>query len=337
MSIFVFGTMTTVIYETWFGLFERQTAIQLCGAMMFFVFILFYIERLSRGRQRHDQLGGKAKPLTVIRLNGRRAWLAASYPFAIVAFAFIYHLTTLLVWNAQSLGQQNARSYWDTAELAFNSASIAILAAVIIVAISVFVCHSRRIMPNNKLVNTLTMLGVSGFVLPGTIIALGVMIHLVWLDDMLNIVSERLFDTTPDLVITGSIAGLLVAHMIRFFAVGYYFSDAGLSKVSPSMDDAGQTMGAHWGRIFWRIHLHLMRGSLMIGGLIVFIDVCKEMAATLVIRTFAFDTLATKIWELSAESYLKDAALPSLFIVLVMLPAVALLIKFSGRARHADP
>ena len=336
VSIFAFDTMTTAIYETWFGLFQRQTAIQLCGAVMLFVFLLFYVERLTRRRSRHDQLSGKAKPITVTRLKGRVAWLATAYPFAIVAFAFVYPLVTLIVWNVQRLDQQTVRDYWNTTEQAFNSVSIALLAAVIIVAISIFICYSRRILSQSRLVNTLTMLGVSGFVLPGTIIALGVMIPLVWLDNMLNMVSERFFDRTLGLVITGSIAGLLIAHTIRFFAVGFYFTDAGLSKISPSMDNAGQALGASWGRIFRVVHLPLARGSFLVGGLIVFIDVCKEMAATLVIRPFGVDTLATKIWELSAESYWKDAALPSLFIVLVMLPAVILLIKFSARARNAS-
>ena len=335
VSIFAFDTMTTAIYETWFGLFQRQTAIQLSGAVMFVVFLLFYLERISRGRTRHDQVGGRAKPLVVTRLTGRRALLTALYPLGVVAVAFIYPLTTLIVRNVETFHEQTAAQYWDMVQLSFNSASVALLSAVIVVVIAVFVCYAKRILIRNKLVNALTLLGVSGFVLPGTIIALGVMIPLVWIDNHINLISERFFDTTLGLIITGSILGLLIAHTIRFFAVGFYFSDSGLSKITPSMDNAGMALGAHYGRIFRRIHLPLVKNSLMVGGLIVFIDVCKEMAATLVIRPFGFDTLATKIWELSAESYWEDAALPSVFIVLVMLPSVAALIYVSARSRHA--
>ncbi|MEM9522661.1 MAG: hypothetical protein AAF982_01495 [Pseudomonadota bacterium] len=302
---------------------------------MLFVFLLFYLERISRGRSKHYQLGGRAKPLVVTKLTGRHALLTALYPFSIVAFAFLYPLVTLIAWNVQKLDEHTARHYRDMLELSFNSASVAFLSALIVVTISIFVCYSRRVLMESRLVNALTMLGVSGFVLPGTVIALGVMIPLVWLDDRINMLSEQVFGTTLGLVLTGSILGLLISHTIRFFAVGFYFSDSGLSKITPSMDSAGMALGAHYGRIFREVHLPLVRNSLLVGVLIVFIDVCKEMAATLVIRSFGFDTLATKIWELSAESYWEDAALPSIFIVLVMLPPVVLLINVSGRTGNA--
>ena len=106
-------------------------------------------------------------------------------------------------------------------QLSFNSASVALLSAVIVVVIAVFVCYAKRILIRNKLVNALTLLGVSGFVLPGTIIALGVMIPLVWIDNHINLISERFFDTTLGLIITGSILGLLIAHTIRFLPSGF--------------------------------------------------------------------------------------------------------------------
>ena len=113
--------MTTAIYETWFGLFQRQTAIQLSGAVMFVVFLLFYLERISRGRTRHDQVGGRAKPLVVTRLTGRRALLTALYPLGVVAVAFIYPLTTLIVWNVETFHEQTAAQYWDMVQLSTST------------------------------------------------------------------------------------------------------------------------------------------------------------------------------------------------------------------------
>jgi len=328
VSIFSFNTFTIAIYETWQGLFQKEAAMQLAGSLMVFTFFLFFLGTFTQNKIKHHQVCGSRRPLIIKHIRGIKGWLIALYPMTVVTIAFFYSLMALLSWQFKRTLSDG--ELFAILSLAFNSVLIAVLSAISVIFLAICVSYSKRV-TNSKTMHYLTQFSVTGFVLPGTIIALGVLIPFVWLDTRINLFTEHYFNYTAGLVLTGSIVGLVLAHTMRFFAIGFFFTDSGLSKISMSLDKAALSLGKKYPSIFKKIHLPLTKNSILVGALIVFIDVTKEMAATLILRPFGFNTLSTKIWELSAESYFQDASLCSLTIICVMAIPVFCLMHLTSK------
>ena len=166
-----------------------------------------------------------------------------------------------------------------------------------------------------------------GYALPGSVIAVGVLIPLSFVDHTLDDFLQRMFGVSSGLLLTGSMVGLVFAYLVRFLAIGSQTVEASLQKITPSMDMAARSLGSSPGGVLRRIHLPLLRGSLGCAAILVFVDVMKEMPATLLLRPFGYDTLAVRIWQLTSESFWEAAALPALTIVAGGILPVLLLIR----------
>jgi iron(III) transport system permease protein len=163
-----------------------------------------------------------------------------------------------------------------------------------------------------------------GYAVPGSVIAVGVLIPVTRLDNWLAAWVEASFGVNPGLLLTGGIAALVYAYLVRFLAVALQTVEASLAKITPSMDDAARSLGCGQGATLRRVHLPLLRGSLLTAGLLVFVDVMKELPATLVMRPFNFDTLATQAYVLASDERLAEASTAALAIVAVgVLPLIA--------------
>jgi iron(III) transport system permease protein len=217
--------------------------------------------------------------------------------------------------------------------LARNSFTLAGLTALIAVALAVLLAYSARL-SKTLLAKGLNRLVGLGYAVPGTVIAVGVLIPVTRLDNWLAGQWQAWFGSNPGLLLTGGIAALIYAYLVRFLAVALQTVEASLSKITPSMDDAARSMGLGQGDTLRRVHVPILRGSLFTASLLVFVDVMKELPATLVMRPFNFDTLATQAYVLASDERLTEASTAALAIVAVgLLPLIALSRQISRTRR----
>ena len=324
VEIFSYDTFTTAIYQLWFGFFDKAAAIQLAGLLLMFTLTLFYIEGRSRGKAKYYQIHGNSRPHAPFVLKGKRLIIAILFPSVILGLAFFYPVSVLIVWVFQGIDEQLDLRYWN---LLNNTVLVAAITGGVVLLLAILFAYGKRLFPG-KPMQWITRFSSMGYALPGSVVAVGALLPLAAVDQWINVFSESWFDQRWGLIFTGSMLGMVFAYTVRFLAVSFNPVDANLSAIVPTMDMVAYTLGASHIHVLWKIHFPLIRGGLITGFIIAFVDVMKEMPATLLLRPFGFNTLATRIWELTAESYWEDAALPALTIVAVALIPVLVLIKF---------
>ena len=320
VAYFAVPTFTTGIYRAWFSLGDRIAAAQLSAALLGFVVLVLAAERASRGRARFHNTTGRNRPQPGQTLSGAAA-LAAMLACALpLLLGFLLPAGVLL---RLALGDGDAQFGSRFFQLAGNSFSLAALTALLAVGLAVLLAYSARLSGAgwSRALNRLVGLG---YAVPGSVIAVGVLIPVTRLDNWLAAAIASWTGTSPGLLLTGGIAALVYAYLARFLAIALQTVEASLAKVPPSMDDAARSLGLGQGQTLRRVHLPLLRGSLLTAGLLVFVDVMKELPATLVMRPFNFDTLATQAYTLAADERLAEASTAALAIVVVgILPLIA--------------
>ena len=320
VAYFAVPTFTTGIYRAWFSLGDRIAAAQLSAALLGFVVLVLAAERASRGRARFHNTTGRNRPQPGQALSGAAA-LAAMLACALpLLLGFLLPAGVLL---RLALGDGDAQFGSRFFQLAGNSFSLAALTALLAVGLAVLLAYSARLSGAgwSRALNRLVGLG---YAVPGSVIAVGVLIPVTRLDNWLAAAIASWTGTSPGLLLTGGIAALVYAYLVRFLAIALQTVEASLAKVTPSMDDAARSLGLGQGQTLRRVHLPLLRGSLLTAGLLVFVDVMKELPATLVMRPFNFDTLATQAYTLAADERLAEASTAALAIVVVgILPLIA--------------
>jgi iron(III) transport system permease protein len=332
VAIFNYSTFTVAIYRVWFGLFDRVAATQLASLLLVFTCTLYLLERTLRGRARFYQTEGSVRPPQPIRLRGWKAWGASGVTGLVVGVTFILPVAHLLAWTLATVGGPDSDARYPTFML--NSITVAVLTALVAVGAAVVVAYGLRL-SRSRLMTFYGRLAGMGYALPGSVIAVGVLVPLAFLDRTLDSWLRTTWNTSIGLLFTGSLLGLVFAYLVRFLAVSAHTVETSLVKVTPSMDMAGRSLGARPGRVLWRIHLPLMRGGLCSAAILVFVDVMKEMPATLLLRPFGYETLAVRVWQLTSEGLWEAAALPALTIVAVGLLPVIVLVRSSARQRSS--
>ncbi|MFL3649523.1 MAG: ABC transporter permease [Oceanospirillaceae bacterium] len=324
------STFTTGIFRTFYGYGDTAAAAQLAASLLAFVILLVLLERYSRRRARYHSAAESRARADLIPLSGSKALIASLICLSPLMFGFIIPATQLLLWaifEAEPLG-------WDFVGLAWNSLSLAFLAAIIAVTLAIILSYAKRTKPIKPVRMVLAMAGF-GYALPGTIIAIGVLIPLAWLDHRLMNVFDSLGWGSSGLLLSGSLVALLFAYTVRFLAVALGSVQSGLEKIKPSLDHVGRSMGHSPLDILRKIHVPLMRSSILTAVLIVFVDVLKELPATLILRPFNFNTLAVRAYELASDERLVDAAPASIMIVLVgLIPVLMLHASIARRRPH---
>jgi iron(III) transport system permease protein len=327
VGIYGLSTFTVAIYRVWFGLFSREAATELASVLLCFTFGLLLIERYLRGRARFSQTESSVRPLAPRVLVGWRAWAATAVCAGVVTAAFLLPVAQLLYWTLSSLGGPEADARY--AIFLMNTLMLAAVTAVIAVIAAVVLAYGLRLSRSPILPYIARFAGM-GYALPGSVIAVGVLIPLSFLDHALDDAVQRLLGISSGLLLTGSMVGLVFAYLVRFLAISSQTLEASLVKITPSMDMAARSLGASPGGVLRRVHLPLLRGGLGCAAILVFVDVMKEMPATLLLRPFGYDTLAVRIWQLTSESFWEAAALPALTIVAGgMLPVLLLIRRWS--------
>jgi len=321
VAYFAVNTFTTGIYRAWFSLGDRVAAAQLAAMLLGFVLLLLVLERVSRGRARYHDTTGRNRPLAGRRLSGVRAGLAAALCLLPLLLGFLLPAGLLL---KMALTDGDAQFGERFLLLSRNSFVLAGTTALIGVLLALLLAYGARLAKGGLAAGLNRLVGL-GYAVPGAVIAVGVLIPVTRLDQWLAGQWESWFGNNPGLLLTGGIAALIYAYLVRFLAVALHTVESGLGKITSSMDDAARSLGLGQAASLRRVHAPLLRGSLLTAGLLVFVDVMKELPATLVMRPFNFDTLATQAYTLASDERLAEASTASLAIVAVgILPLILL-------------
>jgi len=312
VSYFAVETFTTGIFKAWLSMGDIVAAGQLATCLIGFVVIVLALERWNRGGARYHSV---RRPQPPQRLRGLRAGAALVACGAPVLFGFVLPAGILL-----KLALTESEAEWGTRVLGLmaNSFTVAGLTAALAVAVAVVLGYANRL-SKSVLVGGANRVAALGYAIPGAVIAVGIMVPLGRLDNALAAWLQAAFRIDVGLVFTGTIAALVYAYLVRFLAVALQTVDAGLAKVTPSMDDAARSLGLGPAATLRRVHAPLLSSSLLTAGLLVFVDTMKELPATFALRPFNFDTLAVAAYNLTKDERLAEAAVPSLMIVVVGL------------------
>ena len=313
VSYFGVPTFTTGIFNAWFSQGDRIAAAKLAVILMGFVILVMLVEHWARRRAQFHQTVGRRHVRTV--LSGSRAWfvtLLCALPIA-VGFA-IPALILLKLALTEGDVQFGARFI----KLAANSFGIAATTALVAISTALLLAYISR-SSGQRVQAWLNRLVGLGYAVPGTVIAVGVLTPLIALDHFLVDSIAVIFGFKTGLILTGGFLVLIYAYLIRFLAVALQSVEAGLSKITPNMDDAARSLGSTPIEVMRDVHMPLLRTSLITAGLLVFVDVMKELPATLVMRPFNFDTLAVQTYNLAMDERLAEASTAAMVIVAVGL------------------
>lgn len=325
VSYFGVQTFTTGIYRSWLSFGDRVGAAQLAAMLLLFVGLLLHIERASRRKARYHDTSRRVRPLGIQRLEGGRAGLAMAACALPVVFGFLLPVAILAGLAGPDVGLRELR-------LLANSFSLAALTAVLAVGLALVIVYALRGGAGLATRAAATVAGL-GYAIPGSIVAVGVLIPLAAVDRTIDGLMRDHFGLATGLLLTGSLAALVFAYLVRFLAIAQQTLGAGIARITPSMDAAAATLGAGRRKMLLGVHVPLLRGPLLTAFLLVFVEVMKELPATLIMRPFNFDTLAVAAHNFAADERLAEAAWPALAIVAAGLVPVILLSRLIGRSR----
>ncbi len=318
-------TFTTGIFTAWFAFGNPASAMKLSTYLMVIVLGLIILERYQRRNKRYDLVGSTYRPLRPRQVSAFSKVMSVTFCMIPLAAGFILPAMMLAYWSAQTANQVLDVRFW---ELLRNSFMLATIAATIIVGIALFIAFTLRTFPGT-LVRALARVSTLGYAIPGAIVAIGIMIFILWIDQHF-----RGWLPGTQMVLTGSTGMLLFAYVVRFMAVGYNPIESGMARVSTSLDEAARSLGHSNWKNLWKINIPLLKGSLVSAVLLVFIDVLKELPITLILRPFNFDTLAIRAFEFASDERIAEAAPAAFIIILVGLVPVYLLNRLLERTKE---
>ena len=329
VQYFGVATFTTGIFRTWFGMDSAAAAAQLAALLMVFVFVLILLERYSRRRARYHDTSRRHQDIRRFPLRGWNALLAFGFCFGVLLLGFLLPAAQLLSWTINVADEVIDARFMG---MVWNSLKLAGIASLLALLLAVFLGYGQRLHPSRPVRFAVRLAGM-GYAVPGAVIAVGVIIPFAWLDNTLDNWARATFDYSTGLILSGTLVALVFAYLTRFLAVSLQTVEAGLGKVTTSMDEAGRSFGYRPLTILRRIHIPMLKGSLLTALLLVFVDVLKELPATLILRPFNYNTLAVRAYELASDERLAEAAPAALAIVAVGIVPVILLSWTITRSR----
>ncbi|MEH6525337.1 MAG: iron ABC transporter permease [Sneathiella sp.] len=332
VQYFAIDTFTTGIYRTWFGLGEPAAAAQLAAILMIFVFALILLERLNRGSKKYHHATGRYQKITRFKLQGLRkftAIIACSLP---IFLGFLLPTAWLVKDSIDHFDEIFNRQF---PILVFNSVGVAILAAAASLVLAILLIYGlrREGRSSQKVKRTAIRIASMGYAIPGPVLAIGVLLPFGFIDNSIDQWTRATLGYSTGLILSGTMVALLFAYVVRFLAVALNTVEASVDTITPNMDRAAKTLGVTGIKALFRVHLPIISGSLMTALLLVFVDVLKELPATLVLRPFGFDTLAVRAYEMATDEQLGAAAGPSLAIVVAGIIPVIVLSRAIAKSR----
>jgi iron(III) transport system permease protein len=332
VSYFGVPVFTTGIYRAWFGLQDPNAAAQLAALLVGFVAMALFLERVLRGGARYHETGRRDARPDRMRLKGVGAVLAIIMCAAPVLFGFVF--PALVLANLLFAAGGPELEFWEHLG---NSVTVAALAACVAVAASFVLAVAKREHPKSVAARASALAGL-GYAVPGAVIAVGVLTPFGLFDNWLDAFATAAFGVSTGLILTGSVVGLIFAYCVRYLAAALQSVTAGLARITPSVADAARLMGRGRADAFRRVTLPLLAPSALTAALLVFVDVMKELPATLMLRPFDFETLAVAAHQYAADERLGFAAAPSLAIVIAgIVPCLVLMRMVARASQYGEP
>jgi len=321
VDFFAVSTFTLGIYDVWLNMNNVAGAAQLAGVLLMFVISLIVIERFGRRKQKFHNAGGTYKALPGYTLTGWRSGLAVIACALPVGLGFVLPALVLV---------RNSITYFDAAlnadfyRYALNSVMLSSLAAVLAVLVGIFLAYAIRLR-GERFLKILVRFSSLGYAVPGSVLAVGVLVSLGSFDNSLDAFMRKSFGLSTGLLLSGTIAAVTFGYLVRFLALSFGSVEAALEKITPSMDGAARSLGHGPWRTLGRVHLPLIRASVLTAAILVFVDCMKELPLTVILRPFNFHTLATFVHQYASDEQFGEASLAALAIVgFGIIPVVAL-------------
>ncbi len=323
VSIFNFDTFTTAIYKAWFGFFSLPAAAQLSSILLLIVFVVMLIEQKARQKMRFVQIARAEGTYKRLKLCGWKKWTATLFASVVLLTAFAIPFGQLIIWSANIYGDEFNLRYLS---LLGHSLLFALLATAGVVSVSILLAYSGRRHPG-RLNRFFIRVSTLGYALPGTVLAVGIVIVITAVDRQLAGLFKSFLGYEKGTLIQGTILTVVAACAVRFMAPGYNAVNSAMQRISRNIDEAAISLGVKGTALLRRVHIPMLKTGILTAALLVFVDVMKEMPITLMTRPFGWDTLAVKIFELTSEGEWQRAALPAMALVLGGLIPVILLTK----------
>ncbi len=321
VKYFGIPTFTTGIFRSWFSYEDVQAAVYLSSLLLLFVFMILLIEKRQRGEERFYTSVAAERPLQMVKPNKMKRWIVLVCCVLPVLFGFVIPVIQLAWWSITSY---KSVAHIDLFAAVGNSFVLALGTAISCVTVAVLMLFVSR-MQDSRIYNLFMKLSTMGYAIPGAVVAIGVLMPFLFIDKQLISMFQNFGDIDPGLILTGTAIGLLFALTVRFLSVAFNPIESGFEKIAYSLDEAASTLQAsHLSRLT-RVNLPLLKGALGTAGLLVFVDILKELPLTLILRPFNFNTLATRSFELASDEQIAAAAVPSLIIIITGLIPVYLL------------
>ena len=312
-------TLTASIYATWLQRGNLGGAAQLASVLIALVAVVFAVEQWARGEQRTTT--GRYRSIPFHELTGWHGYAAASACLTPFVLGFAIPASLLMRNAVTHMASAFEAGFWPAVR---NSLLLAVCAAIASLAVALILGYARRVAPNGLTRPAARFAGL-GYAMPGTVLAIGLLIPLGAFDNRVDAFMRAHFGLSTGLMLTGSLAALTLAYVIRFLAVALGALESGLSRISPNLDAAARALGETPLSALRRVHIPLLTPALASGALLVFVDSMKELPATLLMRPFNFETLATHVYSLAAIEQFEQASLGALMIVLAgLIPVLAL-------------
>ena len=329
IDFFAVPTLTAGIFDVWLNMDSTAGAAQLASVLVAFTLVLVVIERTSRRSRRYHDTTTRVQALPEYPLSPIPGAAALVWCAAPVALGFVLPACVLGSYAMEFYAETLEADYFD---YVWNSMMLATWAAAIAALAGILLAYGVRLSPRRAM-RGLAEFATIGYAVPGAVLAVGIMVPLGYFDNAVDATSRKLFGLPLGLLISGTATGLVIGYVVRFLALGYRTVDSGLSRITPNIEGAARTLGSSPTRTLLRVHVPIIRPSVIAAALLVFVDTMKELPLTLILRPFNFDTLATFVYQYASDELLEECALGALTIVAAGVVPVILMSRTIARSR----
>ena len=308
VSFFSVSTLTTGIYNSWLSFDDLNTANQLSFILLLIILTLFFIENYSRGGAKYHQSSQGFKQIPKIDLNGKKALIVTIFCSFLFFISFIFPTLQMAYWTFKFPKYFQDTNLWS---LNFNTLTLVFLASLVLVSFSFLINFGNRI-SKSKFLDNLSLFSISGYAIPGVILAVAFITFFSWFSDLLT---DAFGFISIKKIFIGSVIGLILAYFIRFYSLAFNGIKSNYLKMNQSIDESSYLLGYSKFRTFRKIHFPYLKNSIFLISILIAIEIIKELPITLILRPFNFDTFATKAYAYASQDLLEAAALPSLFLI----------------------
>jgi len=327
VDFFSINTLTTGIYNSWITFDDLAFSNRLSFFLLIFIFACFIIENFSRKKARyHFNSKGGFKQKEKIILRGKQSFYALFFCFIIFFLSFLFPLSQMLYWTIKF--PENLYDI-DIISLTMNTVYLVILSSFVLIMFSLISNYGNRV-SKNKILNFLSTISISGYAIPGVILAVAFITFVAWFDN--NIFKQFGFLSIKKVFI-GSVLGLVLVYFVRFYSLAFNGIKSGYEKINISVDESSYLLGYSKRKTFLNIHMPLLRNSLLFVAILISIEIVRELPITLILRPFNFETFATTAYISASEDLLEAAAVPSLFLILIAAIFIMLTSKYILREK----